>query len=81
MIISKPVIDKLIGSGYDENEALSLITLNAAKVLGIEEKIGSLEIGKDADFIVSSGIPVVEFSDASNIKRVYLKGKCSINRI
>lgn len=81
MIISKLVIDKLIGSGYDENEALSLITLNAAKVLGIEEKIGSLEIGKDADFIVSSGIPVVEFSDASNIKRVYLKGKCLINRI
>lgn len=81
MEISKKAIEMLIDEGYDENEALSLITLNAAKVLGIEDKVGSLEIGKDADFIVSNGVPVVEFSDSLNIKRVYIKGKCLISRI
>ncbi len=81
MEISKKAIEALIDKGYDENEALSLITLNAAKILGVEDKIGSLEIGKDADFIVSNGVPVVEFSDSLNIKRVYIKGKCLISRM
>lgn len=81
MEISKKAIEALIDQGYDENEALSLITLNAAKILGIKDKVGSLEIGKDADFIVCNGVPVVEFSDSLNIKRVYIKGKCLISRI
>lgn len=81
MEISKKAIEALIDKGYDENEALSLITLNAAKILGVEDKIGSLEIGKDADFIISNGVPVVEFSDSLNIKRVYIKGKCLISRM
>lgn len=81
MKISKKAIEALIDKGYDENEALSLITLNSAKILGVEDKIGSLEIGKDADFIISNGVPVVEFSDSLNIKRVYIKGKCLISRL
>ena len=81
MEISKKAIEALIDNGYDENQALSLITLNSAKILGVEDKIGSLEIGKDADFIISNGVPVVEFSDSLNIKRVYIKGKCLISRM
>lgn len=80
MIISKPSMIKLIENGYDENEALALITLNAAKVLGIDKSTGSLEIGKDADFIVSDGVPGIDVTDKNNIVKVYLRGRCLINR-
>lgn len=40
------VIFFLKNIGVDENQILALITLNGAKVLGIEESTGSLEVGK-----------------------------------
>ncbi|MFT4017206.1 MAG: amidohydrolase family protein [Agriterribacter sp.] len=41
--------------GLTKEEALSAITLNAAKILGIDDKTGSIEVGKDANIIVSEG--------------------------
>jgi imidazolonepropionase-like amidohydrolase len=41
--------------GLTQEEALQAITLNTAKVLGIEAKTGSIEVGKDANIIVSEG--------------------------
>ncbi|MFY0602162.1 MAG: amidohydrolase family protein [Cyclobacteriaceae bacterium] len=41
--------------GLDKEVALSLITLEAAKVLGIDQKTGSLEEGKDANIVISEG--------------------------
>ncbi len=44
--------------GMDEEEALALATLNPAKQLRIDERVGSLAPGKDADFVVWSGHPL-----------------------
>ncbi len=44
-----------VAYGNDINDALSMITLNAAKILGVEENYGSLEIGKSATFFISEG--------------------------
>jgi len=41
--------------GLSKEEALSSITLNAAKILGIADKTGSLEAGKDANIVISEG--------------------------
>lgn len=41
--------------GLDKEDALSLITLNAAKILGIEDTMGTLESGKDATLFISEG--------------------------
>jgi imidazolonepropionase-like amidohydrolase len=41
--------------GLTQEQAIASITLNAAKILGVEDKIGSLEVGKNASIIVSSG--------------------------
>lgn len=41
--------------GLTKEEALSAITLNAAKILGIDDRTGSLEAGKDANIIISEG--------------------------
>jgi imidazolonepropionase-like amidohydrolase len=41
--------------GVTKEEALSSITLNAAKILGISDRTGSIEAGKDANVIISTG--------------------------
>ena len=41
--------------GLDKEEALKLITLNTAKILGIDDMVGSLEVGKSATLFISQG--------------------------
>jgi len=41
--------------GLDKEDALGMVTLNNAKILGIEDRTGSLETGKDATIVVSNG--------------------------
>ena len=41
--------------GLTKEEALSAVTLNAAKILGVDGKTGSIEVGKDANIVVSEG--------------------------
>jgi len=41
-----------------EDEALKLITINPAIQLGIQERVGSIEVGKDADVVIWSGHPL-----------------------
>lgn len=43
--------------GLDESTSLQAITLNAAKHLGIENRVGSIEAGKDAGLVIWSGDP------------------------
>ncbi len=45
-----------------ETEALKLVTLNSAKQLRVDDRVGSLEPGKDADFVVWSGSPLSTYS-------------------
>lgn len=40
------------------DQALMAITINAARILGLEDRIGSIEIGKDADLVIFSGHPL-----------------------
>ncbi|HJS58605.1 MAG TPA: amidohydrolase family protein, partial [Vicinamibacteria bacterium] len=44
--------------GVSDDEALRMITLNAAWQLGIEERVGSLEVGKDADIAIFAAHPL-----------------------
>ena len=44
--------------GLTENEALALITLNPAKQLQIDKRVGSIEVGKDADLVVFNRYPL-----------------------
>ncbi|HTK80716.1 MAG TPA: amidohydrolase family protein [Bacteroidota bacterium] len=48
--------------GVSEEEALKFVTLNPAKQLRIDNKVGSLEKAKDADFVVWSGSPLSTYS-------------------
>lgn len=61
-----------VREGMAEEEALKAITINAAEILGIEDKLGSLEIGKDADIIIYSGHP---FDLRSKVEFVMVHGE------
>ena len=41
--------------GLDDLEAMKAITINAAKALGIDDRVGSLDVGKDADIVIKKG--------------------------
>ncbi|MEY4903316.1 MAG: hypothetical protein RLZZ292_1131 [Bacteroidota bacterium] len=47
-----------IGYGLGHEDAVSALTLNTAKILGIDSQVGSLEIGKDATLFISDGDPL-----------------------
>ncbi|MDO4293066.1 MAG: amidohydrolase [Eubacteriales bacterium] len=58
-------------AGMSESDALLAITLNPARHLGVENRVGSLEEGKDADLVIADGSPL---SMDTSIKAVYING-------
>jgi len=49
---------KMLRTGMGEEEALSLVTNGTAALLNIGHRVGSIEVGKDADFVIWSGHPL-----------------------
>jgi imidazolonepropionase-like amidohydrolase len=47
-----------VNAGLDEIEALKAITINAAEITGIDNRVGSIEKGKDADIVIFDGNPL-----------------------
>ena len=60
-----------VKAGMDPFKALQAITINPARHLGVEARVGSLEVGKDADIVLCLGDPMV--SD-SRIEKVIVDG-------
>jgi len=63
--------------GLSEDEALSLVTINPAKQLRIDKRVGSLEPGKDADVTVWTHHPL---SSYAIVDRVYIDGTLYYDR-
>ncbi len=57
--------------GMDPLEALKAITINPAKLIGMESRIGSLEPGKDADLVIFDGDP---FDVQTSVWKVFING-------
>ena len=51
---------ELVRFGMDQQKALQMLTINPAKILGLEDRIGSLEKGKDADVVLFRGEPAID---------------------
>ena len=59
-------------AGLPEYEAIKAITINPAKILGLDNRVGSIKVGKDADFVVCTK----NILDTQNeIQSVYVDGK------
>ncbi len=61
-----------VKEGMEEHKALEAITINAAKITGISDRVGSLTAGKDADIAIFDGHP---FSYAAKTRWVIIDGK------
>ena len=58
--------------GLPKSEALRSITLSAAEILGVDERVGSLEPGKDATFFISDTHPLIQ---TTNPIKAYIQGR------
>jgi imidazolonepropionase-like amidohydrolase len=47
--------------GATEEEALKMITLNPAWIIGVDDRVGSIEVGKDADLVIWDGYPLSSY--------------------
>jgi imidazolonepropionase-like amidohydrolase len=61
-----------VKGGMDRGKALRAITLTAAEVLGVSDRIGSLEPGKDADIVIFDGDPL---HYKTRVKKVFIDGQ------
>lgn len=60
-----------IKAGVDPFDALKAITLNPAEHIGVADRVGSLEVGKDADVVITAGSP---FEVLTEVKAVFIDG-------
>ena len=60
-----------VKDGMKPFDALQAITINPAKHMGVADRVGSLEVGKDADIVLSEGCP---FESSNEIAAVYVNG-------
>ncbi len=63
--------------GATEEEALKMITLNPAWIVGIDDRIGSIDIGKDADLVIWDGYPL---STQGVPEKVFIDGEVYFDR-
>src|SRR4029077_33545 len=63
--------------GLSENEALAMVTLHPAKQLGIDNRVGSIEVGKDADLVIYDKFPL---SDYAKVQKVLIDGTVYFDR-
>ncbi|MFS8083880.1 MAG: amidohydrolase family protein, partial [Ginsengibacter sp.] len=60
--------------GFTPSQALKIATLNGAITLGFEKKIGTIEVGKNADLLVIDGDPSRKISDIRKVEWVFRNG-------
>jgi imidazolonepropionase-like amidohydrolase len=63
--------------GLTDDEALAMITINPAKQLAIEARVGSIEVGKDADLVIYDKHPL---SNYAKVQKVFIDGHMYFDR-
>ena len=63
--------------GASEESALRMITLNPAKQLGVDNRVGSIDVGKDGDLAIFTGHP---FAPASRVDMTLIEGRVFFDR-
>jgi Amidohydrolase family len=67
-------IELLVDAGFSPLEAISIATLNGARYLGRDARIGSIAAGKQADLVVIDGDPSTTIADVRRVETVFKQG-------
>ena len=67
-------IELLVEAGFTPLEAIQIGTLNGAKYLGQDARIGSIAVGKQADLVVVAGDPSAMIADVRKVEIVFKRG-------
>lgn len=65
-------LGQIVAHGYPQDEVMKLLTINNAKIMGIDDRVGSLEVGKDATLFISDGDPTEVISQ---VEHMFIQGK------
>jgi imidazolonepropionase-like amidohydrolase len=68
---------KIIHYGVSEEDALKMITLNPAWIIGVEDRVGSIDVGKDADITIWNSYPL---SSAALVDKALIDGEVFFDR-
>ncbi len=64
----------LIEAGFAPEEVIQIMSANGAKILGVDDELGTIEVGKIADLVVIDGNPVENPRDIRNVTIVFKDG-------
>ena len=67
-------LELLVQGGFTPLEAIQIATYNGAKFLGLEDKIGSIAPGKQADLVILDGNPATQIADIKKVTLVFKDG-------
>jgi imidazolonepropionase-like amidohydrolase len=67
-------VELLVEAGFTPTEAIQIATLNGAKFLGEDARIGSIAAGKQADLMIVKGNPAATIADIENVEIVFKDG-------
>jgi N-acyl-D-aspartate/D-glutamate deacylase len=67
-------LELLVEAEFTPVEAVKIATLNGAKWLGVDDKVGTIAPGKQADLVLIQGNPTAKISDVRNVKIVFKDG-------
>lgn len=65
-----------VRNGLDPEDALKAVTINPARIVGVADRVGSIEKGKDADLLILSGDPL---SVTTRIEKVIINGRIAFD--
>jgi len=63
---------RAVAYGLDHDEAIKALTINPARVFGVDKRLGSLAVGKDADLFITTGDPL---DPKSEVKHLFIGGR------
>jgi imidazolonepropionase-like amidohydrolase len=67
-------VELLVDSGFSPAQAIQIASHNGAKWLGIGDKVGTVQAGKEADLVVVNGDPSTRIADVEKVETVFKKG-------
>jgi len=68
---------ELCNGGATEEEALKMITINPAWIIGVDDRTGSIDVGKDADLVIWDGYPLSSYGVPN---KVFIDGDVYFDR-